>query len=275
MSQDHPRRQPETIETLEQADLEGSLEFYRDRFADAGDFTFVFVGSLDLAAMRPLVERYLGGLPSTGREETWRDVGVRPPSGIVEETIYRGLEPVGRTRVAVTGPIELADVAERTLLAAATRVLQVRLRDVLREDLGATYNVAVSSGTAWRPEQTYSVIVEFTSDPARVDELVATVFAEIDALRSEGPTESQVADVREAMRREYELNLERNAYWVGLLAASYQFGFDTGEEWERAYPASIESLSPDTVRDAAQRYIDTESYVRLSLLPESMAPAAR
>ena len=61
--------------------LEKSIAFSRDRFADASDFTFVFVGSFNLPTMKPLVERYLGSLPALKRKEAGRDVGIRPPTG--------------------------------------------------------------------------------------------------------------------------------------------------------------------------------------------------
>src|SRR6202171_3603481 len=83
LSQNHLRAQPMTVARVDQMNLDKSLAFYKDRFADASDFTFVFVGSLDLATMKPLVERYLGSLPSIRRKETWKDVGVRTPEGIV------------------------------------------------------------------------------------------------------------------------------------------------------------------------------------------------
>ena len=272
MFQEHPRRAAETLEMLAAADAARSLEFYRDRFADAGDFTFTFVGAIDMAAMRPLVEQYLGALPSAGREEVGRDLGIREPRGIVEETLYKGSEPVGRTRIAMSVPIDLPDVEERTQHAATMRVLQSRLRVVLREELGATYGVNVGGGTGWLPEQRAAILIEFRCDPARVDELVDLIFAEIEALKASGPDEAEVADVREALTRQFEVNLEQNQYWLGTVSAGDQYGFDTGEAWREAYPAAIAALSPAIVQDGMRQFVDTANYVRLTLLPESMAP---
>src|SRR4029453_16767725 len=76
LTQNHLRARPLTAELLDQMSLERSFAFYKDRFADASDFTFVFVGSFDPATLKPLVERYLGALPSIRRKESWQDVGV-------------------------------------------------------------------------------------------------------------------------------------------------------------------------------------------------------
>ncbi len=86
LTQNHLRRRLTTPETVDQWNLDKSLAFYKERFADACNFTFVFVGDFDLATMRPLAERYLGGLPALHRQEMAKDVGVRPPKGVIEKT---------------------------------------------------------------------------------------------------------------------------------------------------------------------------------------------
>ena len=83
-----------------------SIAFYKDRFADASGFTFVFAGSFDVEAVRPLVCRYLASLPASGRRETWKDPGIRPPRGIVEKTVRKGLEPKTRVRLVFSGPFK-------------------------------------------------------------------------------------------------------------------------------------------------------------------------
>ena len=84
LTQNHPRAVPVKAANVDEMNLDRSLAFYKERFADASDFTFVFVGSFDLAVMRPLVERYLASLPSLRRNESARDLGTHPPAGVVE-----------------------------------------------------------------------------------------------------------------------------------------------------------------------------------------------
>src|SRR4029453_1169227 len=93
LTQDHPRERPLTPASIDQMNLDRSLAFYKSRFADASDFTFVFVGSLDTAAMKPLVERYLASLPTLHRAEKAVDRGIRTPAGVVERQVVRGLDP--------------------------------------------------------------------------------------------------------------------------------------------------------------------------------------
>src|SRR5207237_5852527 len=104
LTQDHPRAKPLKAADVDQMSLDKSLAFYKDRFADASDFTFVFVGTIDMEAMKPLVERYLGSLPALHRGEMPRDVGIRPPAGVVEKRVSKGVDPRSQVSVVFTGP---------------------------------------------------------------------------------------------------------------------------------------------------------------------------
>jgi zinc protease len=122
--QNHLRRRLATPATVEEWNLDKSQAFYKDRFADASDFTFVFIGSFDLATMKPLVERYLGALPSIHRKESWKDVGVRTPAGIVEKQVEKGLEPKSEAAIVFSGPFEYDQthrVAIRAMAEAANK----------------------------------------------------------------------------------------------------------------------------------------------------------
>ncbi len=267
MTQDHPRQRPPTVEMIDEADLYESLAFYEDRFADAGDYTFVFVGNIDPDRMRPLVERYLGALPSTGRQETWRDIGVRAPTGVIEETVNKGIEPRSQTRIAFTGPFDYESQAERTGIRAMAMTLQERLFDYMREELGGTYSVSVSAGYNWRPEETYRLTISFGSDPERTEELVQTVYDGIEALKTEGPTEIEVANTREALLRAFETNFQQNGTILGQLVFDYQRGNEPGGSIE-TYPGSVEVLTPDSIQATARKYFNMENRVRVTLMPE-------
>src|SRR5262249_46282680 len=160
-----------------------------DRFADAGDFTFFFVGSFDPATLKPLVEGYLGALPAIRRNETWKDVGARPPSGVIEKTVEKGIEPKSETAIVFTGPFEY-DPSHRTSLRAMGHILQARLLETIREELGGSYSVSVAANGDKIPRQEYQVSIRFGADPQRVDGLVKRVFEEIEKLKANGPTES-------------------------------------------------------------------------------------
>jgi zinc protease len=264
LARHHPRSRPLTAAIVDSLDLDRSLGVYRDRFADAGDFTFVFVGAVAPDSLRPLVQRYLGGLPARGRVESWRDVGIRPPEGRVEREVRRGAEPRAQTRLVLSGPFPWSR-EERFLLGALAQVLDIRLREVLREDLGGTYGVSVSAAPARVPHEQYTLSLAFGSDPDRVPELVAAVEAQLDSLRTAGPDPRDVAKVREAIVRTRETRRRENAWWLGQLVTALR----DGEDPRRAVETDdlLDLLTPDRLRDAARRYLGSGNVVRVTLLP--------
>jgi len=261
----HPRRQTMSLEVVEAVKLEKAAAFYKDRFADAGDFTFVFVGSFDEAAMKPLVERYLGGLPAAGRKEMWKDTGVRYAKGAVERRVEKGLEPQSRTALVFTGPFEYT-AEQRVAIRAMADVLGTRLHERLREDLGGTYGVNASAGYTQIPAPEYSVNISFGSAPERVDGLVKAAFEEIDLLKMEGPNDKQLNDVKAKLLRDLETNMKSNAYLRDQLSLRYQYGDDPATLF--AIEASYKALTAKTIQDAAKRYLDPANVVKVSLFPE-------
>jgi zinc protease len=267
MAQHHPRSRPPTAERYEmETDLDFSYEFYRDRFADAGDFSFVFVGSFDIEELRPLIQTYLGGLPFGGREESWRDVGLYPPTGVIDKTVYKGIEPKSQTRIIFTGPFEWTRT-NRHQLASLASVMRIQLREVLREDMGGTYGVGVSGSPAKDPREEYAFSISFGTSPDRLEEMVDSVFVVIERLKTDGPSQEDVDKVKEQQRRSFETNMRENGYWMGQIVARISSGGDLREIPD--YPEYIEALTADDIRAAARRYLNVENYVRVSLYPEA------
>ncbi len=265
MTQDHPRRRTPTPEQLAEVNLDTALRFYKDRFADMGDFTFVFVGSLDLDAMRPLVEQYIASLPSTGRKETWKDIGVHTPDGVIEREVRKGIEPKSQTRITFTGPFQY-NQEQRVAIRAMADILQTRLRETLREELGGTYSVSAGAGYSNRPREEYQLSISFGSDPARAGALAKRVFAEIEAFKADGPTGKQVNDAKTALLRDFETNIKQNAYVLSQTAAKYQFG--EAPETLLEVPSYYEKLTAAAIQTAAKTYLNTQRYVKVVLLPE-------
>jgi zinc protease len=263
--QNNPRRRIMTAATVDQWNLDKSLAFYKDRFADASDFTFVFVGSFDVATMKPLVERYLGGLPSLHRQETWKDVGPRLPTGVIEKTVEKGIEPKSQTAIIFSGPFEY-DPPHRIAMRAMTSIFQSRLLDVLREELGGTYTVSVNGGSDRIPRPEYQVSIRFGGDPQRVEGLVKRVFEEVEKYKANGPTEKELEDEKAGMTREFETSSKQNGFLLGQISAKYQSGEDVAGIW--AAPELYQKLDVATIQTAAKTYLDTSNYVRVTLLPE-------
>jgi zinc protease len=263
--QDHPRRRMQTAATVDQWNLDKSLAFYKDRFSDASDFTFLFVGSFDVATMKPLVEKYLATLPSAHRKETWKDVGVKTATGVVEKTVEKGIEPKSQSAIVYSGPFDW-NQPQRVAIRAMSEILQTRLLELIREDLGGTYSITANAGYTKEPKPTYSIRIQFGSDPQRNAELVGRVLAEVDNFKANGPTPKQLEDERQALLRDFETNTKLNPYLIGQLAFKYQYGEDPATLWE--IPDYYRKLDAAAVQQAAKTYLDSANRIKVTLMPE-------
>ena len=266
LTQNHLRAQPLTPTRLDQMNLDKSVAFYKDRFADASDFTFVFVGSFDLATMKPLVERYLGSLPSLHRSETVKDVGMHPPADVVDKQVRSGIEPRSQVSVVFSGSFQ-NDELHRVIASAMADTLGGNLQRTLREDLGGTYGVSVEPNFQKRPTEEYRLTISFACDPARTQALVNAAFKVIDDFKMFGPSPSQVSDARAGLARDFEVNSERNDYLLNRILFKYEYGEDVKDVFNmRPY---YDQINVASLRDAARMYLNTNRYVKVTLMPET------
>lgn len=259
------RSRPWTSETWEHIDRGQAFAAYRDRFADAGDFTFIVVGNFDTAAIRPMIEKYLGGLPSTGRSERWRDVGMKLTSGTREATVTKGLEPKSQVRLVFTGPFDWS-LKNRYAMQGAVEVLRIKLREALREEKGGTYSVGVSAQPMRMPKEQYILAVSFGCAPDRVAELTKATLEQIEILKKEGPTEVELNKVKEIQRRSLETQMKQNDFWLSQLQSSYIYEENPVANIEIG--GMIDGLNAATVKEAARRYFDPTNLATVVLVPE-------
>ena len=266
LSRNSPRRQPETPATVDKWNLAASLAFYRARFADASHFTFVFVGSFTPETIKPFVETYIASLPATDAHETWRDLGIATPTGVVDKTIEMGIAPKSQVAIVFSGPFEYDD-AHRLALRTMTLLLQSRLFDSIRQELGGTYSITATPGAAKFPRPEYNVRIEWTCDPARTATLVQRVFEEIEALKASYISRDQIGRIRQGLLREYELNSQDNGYFLNEIARRYADGGVADAAGAGNLPDQIAALTGAAIQQAAKTYLNASNYVKVALMP--------
>jgi zinc protease len=267
LSGDSPRLRPQTPATVDQWDLAKSLAFYKARFADASNFTFVFVGSFTPDTIRPLVETYLASLPATQARETWRDLGIMPPSGIVEKTVEKGIAPKSEVAIVFSGPFQYDDPHTLALRTMA-RILESRLFDAIRQELGGTYSITADPDIEKFPRPQYVVRIGWTCDPAQTEALIRRVFDEIASLKARPLSAREMPFIRENLLRDFERDNQDNGYFLNEIARRYKNGDTANLAAISNLPDRIKMLTAGELYDAAQTYLDTDRYVKVILMPE-------
>jgi zinc protease len=265
MAQHHPRVKLISPELLDSVDIHRALAIQKDRFADASGFTFFFVGSFTPDSLRPLVERYIASLPALHRNEKARDVGIRPPTGVVERTVRKGVEAKAQTQLVFTGRCSYS-YENRVILSALRDLLDIRLREALREDKGGTYGVGVDASCQRTPAERYEVTLSFGSAPDRVDELTKEAFAVIDSIKAGMVSDSNMTKIHELPIRAQETALKQNGSWIAAMADADEDGRDQRDFERKA--AMLSAITREQVRDAARLFLRKDQYARFTLLPE-------
>jgi len=266
----HPRTRLFTPELFDSVDVQRSLAIHRDRFADASAFTFFLVGSFDPDSVRPLVERYIASLPSQKRGEKAKDVGIRPPTGVVSKTVRAGIEPKAQTMIVFSGPCEYS-IENRTVMSAMRELLNIRLREVLREDKSGTYGAGVGANCSHIPYSNYRVTVSFGSAPERTEELTKEVFSVIASIKQGEVSDSNMTKIRELTIRGHETALKQNNRWLDAMMDADEDGRDQ-RDFLRS-PERMLKVTKEQIRDAARLYLNTDRYARFTLLPAEGAKA--
>ena len=269
---DHYSTRPLNADDIAKLDPARQLAFYRREFANAANFTFFFVGAFTVDEMTPLIEKYVASLPSTdAADATLGTMKLQFPEGVHRETVNKGREPRSQTVISFFSDTKL-DEMETYRLRAATAVLENRLRDILREDMGGTYSVGVGySDTS--PQPGYGTTsVQFGSAPENVEKLTTAVMKELDRLRTDGPSAADVQAVKETEKTDLQTSLRQNGYWLNSLEAMHLLGRDPRRIPERVDRA--ESLSVGTIHAAFEKYFPADRYTVVTLMPEAQTTAA-
>ena len=259
------RRTGPSIEKLNQINLDRAFDIYKERFADASDFVFFFVGSFKVDDIKPLLVQYLGGLPATNRKESPIDLGIKIPEGVIAKAVYKGQEPKATVRLVFSGDFTYTKDNNNQIDALA-EVLNIKLIERLREDEGGVYGVSASASQSKFPRNRYTLNISFGCAPENVEKLIASTLDEINKLKTNGALAVDIQKFVAEETRSTETQLKTNNFWLGNMITSSQNAEDPKDIL--TYVVSLNKITPESTKNAANLYLSGKNYIRLVLLPE-------
>lgn len=267
LGQNNPRRQPLRPTDLDQINLDRAGQIYAERFANAGDFTFLFVGNIDPKTLRPLVEKYIGGLPGnpSSTKENFRDLGIRIPAGQISKTVYKGLEARATVQMVFSGDLDWKP-ENTTQIDALAEVLEIKLTEKLREEEGGVYTPGASGSYSKFPAQRYTFRISFGCAPENVDRLIGKTLDIINEIRQKGADPKDIDKFKAESRRETEIQLKDNNFWLGYLTNQYFNQDDPAEVLREA--EQLNKITVESTKEAANKYLSGQNLIRFVLMPE-------
>ena len=254
-------------EFLDKISLEQIEEIYRDRIKDISDFTFFIVGNIDAETVKPLVEKYLGSVKSYNRKETWVDNKVRGPKGRTEKVIELDLTTPKSTVITNFSKDMKVTIPNNLCLNILRGVLDARYLTNIREKEGGTYGVSVQPGSSREPYESYSMAMSFDCDPDKAEHLKSLIYAEIDKLMKEGPTQEEIDKVTSIMKKNNEQSKPHNAYWMSAIQTYYLRGIDVTDP--KNFDNIIDKITPKDVKKFTQKLFKGADVVDILFVPKA------
>jgi zinc protease len=267
---EHVRRRPLEIEDLEKVSGEASFRLFRERFANASDFTFFLIGNVDPIKHQDLITRYLGRLPVTDKREALIDPDIRIREGRHELIFNKGKAQKSLVEITLHGAFDFQKEDEH-LFQSLLEIARIKLRESLREEMGGVYGVGVY-GSPSRISNNFSITISFSADPGQAQDLTNAVWLVLNKLKDEGPEEEDIVKIKETQRQTRKVDLENNRFWLSILSYDYLYNLDPGRHLMPVYEKKIDALTKDRLKQAANKYFSGEHMIKAILYPSDFSP---
>ncbi|RRN77370.1 insulinase family protein, partial [Pseudoxanthomonas sp. SGD-10] len=257
-----------SLEEVDLLDLDKALEFYESRFKSASGFLFTFVGNFNPEEIKPLLTKYLAGLPTSADKSTpaYKDLELYPVPGNIVKRVYKGMEDKASVVLVYHGYYNYSD-EENLQLNALKSVLDIKILERLREKESGVYSPRVNLSYSKEPKPTYSIQISFSCAPANTDKLINAAREEVQALKLNGAKPDDITKFRAEQQRQHELRLRENNYWLQYLQSTYEQG--KNPLILLSYPETLKNATALSVKQAANKYLDNNNFKQFILLPEN------
>ena len=242
---DSPRNQAINSSIIEKASRNQILEVAHAMTANAADWTFIFVGNVDPATLRPMVEKYIASLP--GDEKTAvKEVKSYNPAffmkgGDKTDTFSTPMS-TPQTHVAIIEKGDMEFTPKNSLLASiAGQILTNRLIKTVREDMGAVYSISASGQLDRTGLSPASLMTSFPMKPEMKDEVLPFIKGEFKAMET-NVTPDELNPIKEYMVKVFTENREKNPAWRSAILGTLANGVDT-------FNGNVDTVNSITVQD--------------------------
>lgn len=259
------RKMPWTDKCLDKVDLDKAVNLFKERFNDAGDFTFIFVGAVDMDKLKNMLETYVASIPSKNVKENWKESADKSPKGPFAREFKKGIEPKSSVRLMMKDAFDYKP--ENILkLNAMMEVFNIRLREVIREDKGGVYGIGARQRINRFPKAEYSISIMFGTGPDRVQELIKAVNDVIAEMQKNTVSTENLTKAKEILTREFETRQKENGYWLNQIYNSDFNQLDIARL--EKYNENVSKISAKDIQDAAKKYLLPGKMMQFVLNPE-------
>ena len=258
----HPRAINMKAADVEKIDDKRILEIYKERFANAADFVFIFTGAIDEATALPLIEKYIGGLPSGGKKEKYVDAKLDIQKGEHKNVFEKQMATPSATVYLVFSGKVKHNLKNNLMMSLTKQILDIIYTEEIREKEGGTYGVGTSGTITKVPKESARLLIMFQTDPDKREHLTKMAVDLLDKFAEEGPRQKDLDKVREYMLKKYAENQKENAYWASLLQGSITADYEGYKDYEK----TLNSITPDDLKKFVMKLLKQGNEIEVSMV---------
>ena len=259
----HPMAMRVKAEMIDQIDYNRIMEMYKDRFKEAGDFTFLFVGNINLEEAKPLIETYLGGLPTINRKENFKDIKLDIQKGARKNLFEKQMETPKATVLNIISGNCPFNLKNSLLMTMLSQIMDMVYTETIREKEGASYGVGTVGQINYPKEEAIFQIV-FDTDPTKREKMEQIVMTELQKVAQEGPRPEHLAKVKEFLLKKHIENSKENSYWLGQLDSYYWNNTDMNTDYEKL----VNEMTVEDVKNFTKALLDQGNIIEVTMTAE-------
>jgi zinc protease len=260
----HPRTFRMKADLVDQIDYAKIMDMYKDRFKDASDFTFIFVGNIKPEEVEPMIETYLGSLPSINRKETFRDNKIYMRQGEYKNIFSKQLETPKATVLVINNGKCAYTLKNQIMMSMLSQILDIMYTESVREKEGGTYGVSAYGSISKYPKEEAVLQIYFDTDPAKRAKMTEIILNELNQFANEGPSAENLNKVKEFKLKKHKEDTKENGYWVSVLDEYFwdQTDMNTG------YDEIVNSITAKDLQEFTKALLDQNNRVEVSMTSE-------
>ena len=257
----HPMANRIKADMIDQIDYNRIMEMYKDRFKEAGDFTFLFVGNINMDEAKPLIETYLGSLPTINRKEDFKDIKLERRKGNYKNVFEKQLEiPKASVISVISGNCEY-NLKNILLMSILSQTMDMVYTETIREKEGASYGVSAFGQINKHPKDEAVFQIYFDTDPAKREKMEQIVMTELQKATKEGPRPEHLAKVKEFILKKHNEDTKENAYWLSQLNQYYWYNTDMDSDYEKL----VNEITVEDVKNFAKALLDQGNIIEVTM----------
>ncbi|MBR6306011.1 MAG: insulinase family protein [Bacteroidales bacterium] len=264
----NPRREYLSAEKVSKASLQVLEKYYRKLFKGAKGAKMVIVGDINPATLQPLVEKYIGSLP-TGGKTKWKDTKEYVVKGIVDDVFTVDMQTPKSTVLQVYNADIPYSYAKDAAMDAISYILDMRYTESLREEEGGTYGASAITSFGRRPKENALIQVYFDCKPAMCDKLRELAVKGIQELAQKGPSEEEVSMAKLNLLKNIPESRQQNRWWLNSIELYLTYGEDRNAEYE----AAVNALDANIIKQTVSDILGSGNFIDFVMKPAQTAEA--